>query len=54
MTPFTSNNTRSPMYDHIRLVTLLLFVCLILHTPYSALPAQAQPETLTIAAANSV
>ena len=42
------------MYDHTRFVRLILFVNIALFTLSSALPAEAQPETLTIAAANSV
>src|SRR5215213_3937151 len=54
MTPFTFNNTRPPMQDHTRLVRLILFLSIMMFMLSSALPAQAQPETLTIAAANSL
>ena len=42
------------MHDHTRIVRLLLFLGIMMFMLSSILPAQAQPETLTIAAANSV
>jgi molybdate transport system substrate-binding protein len=42
------------MHDHIPLVRFLFFLSISLFTLSPALPVQAQPETLTIAAANSV